>query len=391
MVVLLVVLIGKSIMSFRVYGTNDMTYWAGFSKVIEAHGTFEIYKRVKIYNHPPLMSWMLVALRFAETTTHLPFPFLFRMPAIIADGLFVLMLWRLLAPWDERKKTIVCVLCALNPISFLVSGFHGNTDPVFIFLVLLAVFLRETKRSYIGAGMVYGLSMCVKIVPILLAPAFFFAILSWRDRCRFFAGASVIPMLVFVPYLVVDRDSVARNIFQYGGLNGIWGIGHVMSSIFMNPEIEKGIREGSYKLYQYHVLYGRFLIAAPLLLFSYFFVGRRHMSMMGACFLTFAWFLTITPGFGVQYLSWLAGFSVVWFPLLGGLFTFLGGYFLYRVYSFWGGGTLYYANSDQVGQWLGADKVTDLLLWGLVVLMTMIFIMRVYRMKVGFLSTGRTE
>jgi len=79
-------------------------------------------------------------------------------------------------------------------------------------------------------------------------------------------------------------------------------------------------------------------------------------------------FLSITPGFGVQYLSWLSYFIIIVSWRFGLAYSTLGGLFLYRVYTFWSGGfPIYNANSDQVGQWIGFEKMLDLAVWGVVI------------------------
>jgi hypothetical protein len=74
--------------------------------------------------------------------------------------------------------------------------------------------------------------------------------------------------------------------------------------------------------------------------------------------------MVVTPGFGVQYLSWLVapavfigvGFSVA--------YNALAGSFLAAVYVFWNGGwRLYLADSVVVGPWHGPIVVLDLVLW----------------------------
>ena len=47
------------------------------------------------------------------------------------------------------------LLLAVAPISIMVSGFHGNTDPLMVFLVLLSVYLLEARRSTWRAGVAY--------------------------------------------------------------------------------------------------------------------------------------------------------------------------------------------------------------------------------------------
>ena len=95
-------------------------------------------------------------------------------------------------------------------------------------------------------------------------------------------------------------------------------------------------------------------------------------TLVDGIFLTLCLFFIMTPGFGVQYLSWLSYFAIIASWELGLLYTWLGGIFLYRVYTYWSGQfPMYYANPDVVGQWVGFEKTLDLALWMIVVLMFM--------------------
>jgi len=61
---------------------------------------------------------------------------------------------------------------ALSPVSIMVSGFHGNTDPVMICLVLLSIYLVESGRPAWLCGAIFGMAMWIKIVPVIFLPAF---------------------------------------------------------------------------------------------------------------------------------------------------------------------------------------------------------------------------
>ena len=83
----------------------------------------------------------------------------------MADFLSVLVIWKLLEKYSVKNKVLICLVCALNPINFLISGFHGNTDPVFIFFILCSFYFIEESKFAL-AGLFYGLSICIKIVPL---------------------------------------------------------------------------------------------------------------------------------------------------------------------------------------------------------------------------------
>jgi hypothetical protein len=86
-------------------------------------------------------------------------------------------------------------------------------------------------------------------------------------------------------------------------------------------------------------------------------------------------FMSLTPGFGIQYLAWL----VPWVAGLGLAATVLcgvaGGVFQFLVYNFWAGGLPWFlANSDQLGPWRGPLVYYELLCWVAVVMITALYL-----------------
>lgn len=364
----------KLVFSYNVYGTNDVRYWMAFSDIIQKFGTFKIYSLVPIYNHPPLMSWILKLIKLIELKSGINFPFLFRLMPIFADYGSIFVIWKLLSKYKATNKVLISSVCIINPINFFVSGFHGNVDILFIFLLLFAIYFVETK-NFILSGLIYGLSMCIKIVPIILVPILFFYLRDNRKRLTFFLFSLIFPVIVFVPYLFRDFYAISRNIFLYSSLKGIWGLGHIFVSTFTNENINISIRNFAYSLFKLHIAYGTIIIVILSSALSKYLIANKRINLIEATFLVFCIFLAVTPGFGVQYLSWLSLFAVIASFQFGVVYVFIGGIFLYRVYAYWSGGLpLYYADSDSVGQWVGLDKVLDIILWLLIVIMLIKFI-----------------
>jgi Gpi18-like mannosyltransferase len=363
------ILIIKLIFSYIVYGTNDITYLIYFSDIIQRFGTFKIYSLVNIYNHPPLISWTLKFIKLIEIKNRFGFPFLFRLLPIFADYTSVFVIWKLLSKYQMPNKVLICLICIINPINFLVSGFHGNVDPVFIFFILLAIYFVENNHINF-AGVIYGLSMCIKIVPVILVPVFFFYLKNNKDKIRFFITSLILPLIVFLPYLVNDYYSVVKNIFLYSSLKGIWGFSHIFKDIFLNENININIRNFIYGIFKLYINFTLIIFFIIIGVVSRFLTRYKKTNLLEEIFLTFCLFLTVTPGFGVQYLSWLSFFAVIIFPVLGTIYLLLGGIFLWRVYAYWGGAAPpYYANSIEVGQWIGFEKFLDIILWLIIVTM----------------------
>jgi hypothetical protein len=168
---------------------------------------------------------------------------------------------------------------------------------------------------------------------------------------------------------------MVRNIFFYQSDQGVWGLWHVI--LALGQSARPWLRQLSTVLVPLYQACGMpvFLIitlAAPALL-----MRSKGLDLVEAVFLSFCLFLAFTPGFGVQYLSWLSMLSVMVLPLAGSAYSLLGGIFLCRVYTYWGGTRPpYYASLWETGFWTGFDKDLDLLLWGTVIIMLITFLFR---------------
>ena len=371
------ILILKLIFSYNVYGTNDITSWIRFSEIIQRFGTFKIYSLMQVYNHPPLMSWILKLVMFIVENTGLSFPFVFRCMPILADYVSILIIWKLLIKYEIRDKFLITIFCVLNPVNFFISGFHGNTDSLFICLVLLAIYLLESEKI-VFSGLIFGLSFCIKIVPIILFPAFLIHLYEKRKKILFIFLTAIILTIVFSPYLMNDYRSVARNIFLYGGARGIWGVGFFLRLIIEYPHLPMIIRKLGAFAYYFHASYGvpLFLILLSFLLFR--FKYKKQQTLLEDVFLTFCIFFVVTPGFGTQYLAWISFFALIVSWQQGVIYTFLGGFFLYRVYTYWSGGlTMYYANSfETAGRWARFEDILAIVLWVILCSMLVNFLLK---------------
>lgn len=185
-----VALVLKLLIASSTFGTNDVESFYHFGRTLSDHGllwtytnqqlnpvvTHEgmqwIYSHETAFNHPPLVAYFL---RFIYRLDHLSwfeqnkigFPLLLRLPGILAD--FVVIL--LLAGWQKqlRLPSWSLLLLALSPVSLMVTGFHGNTDPVMVMFLVLAV-LMCVRGSPALCGIALALSCQIKIIPLLLLP-----------------------------------------------------------------------------------------------------------------------------------------------------------------------------------------------------------------------------
>jgi hypothetical protein len=208
----------------------------------------------------------------------------------------------------------------------MVSGFHGNNDPMMIFFVLLSVYLIEKGERLWLAGVVLGLALNVKVAPLIFAPAIFFYLSGTRRRIEFFGTAAATFFVGSLPYLVMD-SVVVKNVFGYSSLYGQWGWTAMLkrwyweAPRYLNPP---------YNVIGIHATFaavGKWVMLATIVAASFWINRRRRVKppLMLQCGLVVTLFLFLTSGFGIQYLAWLVPWVIaldlwpiiVWYTAAG--------------------------------------------------------------------------
>jgi len=338
----------KCTIAWWTYGTNDVRYWETFTKTRAEAGGMELYYRVHIFNHPPFMIHWLEFLDLLKVLTGLSFPFLLRMPAILADFGSVILVGRLLGP-RLRQATVrrAWYLLAAAPPSFLISGFHGNTDSMMVFFVLLCIWLLVERYPAWLAGLAWGMSMNIKVVPILLAPVLFLWLPGWKKKPLFFLAAGGFWLFASLPFIARDPFFILYRFFTYGSGYGHWGLSRLTAWM---PGEYRWV-DWLFEDWGKYVMFGFIGLVAVVM-------NRRPAkpALFDQCGVAFLLFLVLTPGFGVQYLAW----GVPWAPTvgMGATSAFYAGSFLFPlfVYIYWSiEYPLYLATADRMGDWAPID------------------------------------
>jgi hypothetical protein len=332
----LIALMLKLMIAFNTVGTNDVATFHCFGRALNENGLEWTYRHSMYLNHPPLIAYYLRGI-YALTEQRwcqelgIHFPFLLRLPGIIADFLVVLVLLRL-TKTDLRIPTWALALFALSPVSLMVSGFHGNTDPVMVmFLVLASLFCLRGKSVW--CGLFLALSCQIKVIPLLLLPIFFFFWLPRRHAVSFslpFVSASLVlwaePLLKF-PTLF------ARNVLLYGSYWGIWGITYWLrlTNLAMFRMITDFYDISPMESFVVTVL--KLIIVAAVLMIAW---RRRNLGERALLdSLAYAWivFFVFAPGVCAQYMVWLAPFVLVLSPVFYGWLAASSSLFLFFFYN----------------------------------------------------------
>jgi len=303
----------RIILSLESFGSNDVATWLYFGEYINRDGLGALYSSGASYNHPPLIGLLVSQLVVIANSIGMPFSFLLRSPGILADLATAVLLWRIV----KRKGTSllaarVFAIHSWSLIAILVSGYHGNTDCLYAFLALLAAYLIVEHKRYLWAGLVLGAAINVKLIPLVLVPAFLVCADSWRTRIEFLGALLVMSIPFLCGYLVIGNAFVS-NILLYNSRPEIWGVSAVLQfSMELWPGIE-GIFAQSLAVYQnsaryiiFGLIFAICLVAHRWRLSSKGYILYRLSALSAAIFLIFA------PGIGVQYFVILPAFVLAY-------------------------------------------------------------------------------
>src|ERR1700686_594826 len=333
----LIALMLKLVIAFNTFGTSDVAIFYEFGKALTQHDLRWVYQHSIYFNHPPLTAYFLRAIyQLAEQTffrgNGLTFPFLLRLPGIIADLITVVALcWMTGQDRQFRIPTWALALFALSPVSIMVTGFHGNTDPVMVMLLVLASLFCLRGKS-VWCGLFLALSCQIKIIPLLLVPIFFFFWLSRRRAVSFSLPFVFVSLVLWAEPLLKFPALFLKNVLSYGSFWGIWGITYWlrltnlamfrMVTFYHFPPMESFV-----------VTVLKLIIIAAVLMIAW----RRRNLGERALFdsLAYAWivFFVFAPGVCAQYLVWLAPFVLVLSPVFYGWLAASSSLFLFFFYN----------------------------------------------------------
>ena len=321
----------KALWVMNSVGTCDVMLFRVFGKALQEHSLAQLYAGSSIFNHTPLTGWLVKELYAATVHDGMAFAAGLRFACILADVGMVLGLLHLRKltgqpPWWALG------LFAVSPVSIMVSGFHGNIDPIMVMLLFFAAVAVVRDRPVL-CGVMFAAACNIKIVPILVAPVFilFWMGRGWRQAARFMASAGVL-MLGGAAYgLIVCPGPFVRNVFGYGSYWGTWGVTYWLTQT----------RIADFGLVSFTGLsaaQNRVILALKVIsVAGVLILAWRRRKLGGLEFFTtlaaaFTWLFVFMPGAGPQYMVWYAPFVLLaaprwWVALMAGSAVYMARFY----------------------------------------------------------------
>jgi len=292
----------KIYLAYSTQGAPDISAWKDFLSNIQQCGVC-VYQtggvmqepqgaRVTPFNHPPFVIHFLRMIGTLSSLLGLSFAFTLRALTSVFDLGSAVLVYQLLRR-SGLFNPAAFLIYLFAPATIFISGFHGQTDTVMIFFVLLAAFLIDRPGF---AGMAFGCALSIKVVPIIYAVAFIFY-LRPKERLWFVVAAIGTAIVLAVPFIAQEPLVILREVLGYGSFPGRWGWTRALFEL-IGPSRTFWIvsRIGAYVLIAY-------------LWYLSIKMNRKSVLLVVQLGLISFMFLAFTPSWGTNYMSWLDPFA----------------------------------------------------------------------------------
>jgi Gpi18-like mannosyltransferase len=326
-------------------GAPDIPLWERFLASIRENGAISTYysgglyvfpggSHINPFNHPPFIAHYLRFVGGLSDLTGLPFRFWFRLLTSVADVGSALVLYRLLR-MSGQFNPAAFLLYLLAPATIIISGYHGNTDTLMIFFLLLAIYLTQMGRPAWLCGIAFGMALNIKIVPIVAAPAFFFFLPDLRRRVEFVVVACLTFFVGSLPYIIEDPFVIYREVFGYRSIPTRWGVTRFLAGF---ADIH-----GFASIFFPFVRLCNYVLLAVLTVFSIKMNRKVHKPLLYVQVGTVMFlFMSFTLGYGHNYLSWLDPFAALAISSALLYYSASGTLLVY----------IYFINDDETTRWM---------------------------------------
>ncbi|HEX7830360.1 MAG TPA: glycosyltransferase 87 family protein [Thermoanaerobaculia bacterium] len=309
-VIFLTGLLCRLIVSVMFFGSHDVT--------VQIHHAYMIRVGLPAWTSKlPVAYYVPPAMAIVAEKTNIPKHVAQELPAIAGDLLAAFLLVGIASRRGrERERWLWPAIYLLNPVTIILSAYHGNIDPVMAAMMLWSLDLRWRDKP-IASGLAIGLAIAMKPTALLALPVL---LIPPRRKGNIALGATGIlfPIAICVPFAMTD-PTFGRFLLTYSGMYGNWGVSmlfrqseNVAKQLFDAPEIVRNIL---YALNEALQSVGKYLLALILVDWLIHLTRRwridsfeKNAAAMAATYLVFYVFAT---GFGPQYLCFAVPFLLI--------------------------------------------------------------------------------
>jgi hypothetical protein len=256
------------------------------------------------------MYWMCFANQIALNSGW-SFTKVVRLLPILADSIIAVVVFLALIKLREEKNAWKAGLFyALNPVTIMVSAYHGQFDALPCLFILLAWFFlrfQPTRRPWVNflfSSLSLGAAILSKSWPIFFLPLLIAKLTNWKMRLKYIGLVGAVPLAGLIAYsLLIGGDifNPIRIAISYSHGTGIWGYTYLLRLGVQNDLFGSGV-------YAFIQEYGRWMTLLMLTIIMMKAVKTKDMDGILLIILSLYAFGHI---FSIQYLAWIVPFAVL--------------------------------------------------------------------------------
>ncbi len=308
----------------------DIYNYQQVAEIIHQFGIFGLYTHTPtIYPYPPVWVGLEMTALWLHRQGVLPFSLAIRLPIIIADVAMVAVIWRYVQRHTQfpQRALLAAALYALNPVSIIISCWHGQFDALPLCAVALAMLFTEHHWQRAAGALSIGIAL--KSFPVLLLPMFARRQPSLSRQIRFIFYAILPVLFLLIPFLLADAAAVIRELFGYRG-HALLGVMVPIRTIYVPLTGERfpvdiTMQVISLSAYGFLGLYG----------WAVWYMSRVRVTLPMQATIIFLLFYVVYAGISPQYLLWVLPFMIMatadqrWFVILYSIVSTLALFGLY--------------------------------------------------------------
>jgi hypothetical protein len=218
---LLVGLIVRAAIVFLAYGHTPHDVAVGNFSAVQAilHGRDPLTTlRRETWNFLPFCAYVSAA----AAKTGLSWQYAAKLVPVAFDLATIVLVGEFARPAGRRRNSQL--LYALSPVAVFISAWHGQLDPIAVFLGLSALLLARQQRAA-AAGIVLGLAVAAESWPVLFLPGVLLCCPVRRWWQVIASAAAMLAGLALVIPLVLHGSlaKALQRLLGYRGYSGTWG------------------------------------------------------------------------------------------------------------------------------------------------------------------------
>ncbi|MFH1955419.1 MAG: phospholipid carrier-dependent glycosyltransferase [Patescibacteria group bacterium] len=174
-VIVMFVFVLRLLLAFLPSFTIDMNNWIAWSGMLGEVGPLKFYSLPGWTDYTPGFLYHLWLLGIINKSLHFAaslYPFLVKLPVIVADIGIGILLYKILLKKNFKLASLAFLAYTINPVVMFTNSIWGQTDGLITFFLLLSAYFLAEKKNILLSSFFWVLALFVKPQALLALPIF---------------------------------------------------------------------------------------------------------------------------------------------------------------------------------------------------------------------------